>query len=122
MKQDFSHRAASRILRKSAAAKQRFLTTDYVLDETVTLLKFRDHGHLIRAVFDTILSSNACRIEWTSLERFESTFAYFLKHLDHQWSFTDCLSFQVMKELQVQRALTKDAHFREAGFTVLLRK
>ena len=36
-------------------------------------------------------------------------------------SFTDCTSFLLMKELGLREALTKDAHFAEAGFVPLLR-
>jgi predicted nucleic acid-binding protein len=43
------------------------------------------------------------------------------KHGDHDGSFTDCVSFVVMKHLRLRRALTKDRNFEEAGFTALLR-
>jgi predicted nucleic acid-binding protein len=46
--------------------------------------------------------------------------AYFLRHLDHEYSFTDCVSFRVMTDRHLREALTKDAHFAEAGFRVLL--
>ena len=36
------------------------------------------------------------------------------------WSFTDCLSFVVMRALRLQAALTSDVHFEQAGFRVLL--
>ena len=36
------------------------------------------------------------------------------------YSFTDCVSFVVMKELGLHEAVTKDGHFKEAGFTALL--
>jgi hypothetical protein len=40
---------------------------------------------------------------------------------DKDWSLTDCLSFLVMEQRRVPRALTTDRHFQQAGFeTVLL--
>ena len=45
---------------------------------------------------------------------------FVIKHQDHAYSFTDCASFSVMQELNLSQALTKDLHFREAGFLPLL--
>ena len=44
-----------------------------------------------------------------------------LKHADQWWSFTDCLSFRIMKERRLRDALTKDSHFAQAGFAALLK-
>jgi predicted nucleic acid-binding protein len=38
----------------------------------------------------------------------------------HEFSFTDCVSFVVMKELRLTDALATDNHFRIAGFDPLL--
>lgn len=121
VKKDDRHREAGRILRDAAHQRQRFVTTDYVLDETATLLKARGHGHLLDRFFETVLASPACQIEWTDAARFAAVQSYFLKHLDQAWSFTDCLSFRVMKDLRLREALTKDVHFEQAGFTPLLK-
>jgi predicted nucleic acid-binding protein len=121
IKSDDRHDAAAHILQDARRRKRRFLTTDYVLDETATLLKARGHTHLLADFFERLATSNACRTEWTVPERFFATQAFFLKHADQAWSFTDCLSFCVMKELRLRDALTKDGHFHEAGFKPLLK-
>jgi predicted nucleic acid-binding protein len=117
---DDKHEAARRLLQNARRRKRGFVTTDYVLDETATLLKARGFVHLLAPLFETLHASRACRVEWTDAERFSDTQAFFLKHADQAWSFTDCLSFRVMKQLRLREALTKDAHFQHAGFVVLL--
>lgn len=120
LKKDDRHEAAEARLRDGQRKQGRFVTTDYILDEAATLLKARGHGHLLKPFFDSLFASLACQIEWTDATRFDSVRTYFLKHADQAWSFTDCLSFRVMKERRISDGLTKDLHFQEAGFTVLL--
>jgi predicted nucleic acid-binding protein len=58
---------------------------------------------------------------WTDEGRFAAVRAFFRKHGDQAWSFTDCVSFCVMKELRLNEALTTDQHFEQAGLVALLR-
>ena len=116
---DDSHLEAATILR-GARGRGSFVTTDYVLDETVTLLRARGHQHLVDPFFQTALSSAACRIEWMDPGRFDATRDFLRRHADHEYSFTDCFSFWLMAEGGLRQALTKDEHFREAGFEPLL--
>ena len=44
------------------------------------------------------------------------------QHHDKGWSLTDCISFHVMRERAVTRALSHDHHFVQAGFDALLRR
>ena len=39
---------------------------------------------------------------------------------DRHYSFTDCTSFVVMRELKIRQAVTTDHHFAGAGFEPLL--
>lgn len=98
----------------------RLVTTDYILDETVTLLQSRHQSHLVEPWLGQVLASTNIRILWMNPERFEQVRRFFVKHHDKTWSFTDCFSFCVMQERKIQQALASDDHFRQAGFEPLL--
>jgi len=52
----------------------------------------------------------------SKLPLLEQAFALFQARTDKTWSFTDCLSFQIMGQRGILLALTGDRHFRQAGF------
>ena len=117
---DSKHAEAAAWLKTARRGRQCAVTTDYVLSETATLLKAKGYGHLLKSFFDTMAASEVARIEWTDPQRFEKAKQFLLRHDDHDYSLADCVSFVVMRELSLQEALSKDKHFREAGFTPLL--
>jgi uncharacterized protein len=117
---DAAHAAAKRWLAAARSRKARVVTTDYILDETATLLKARGHGNLVGIFFDQLDRSDVCTVLALDRDQFNRTRAFFVKHADHDYSFTDCTSFVVMGERGIREALTKDAHFGEAGFKPLL--
>src|SRR6187200_1476046 len=82
---DDKHAAAKRVLREARRRKRGFVTTDYVLDETATLLKARSLVHLVEPLFEKLDESEAFRIEWTDADRFQEVRAYFVKHKDQDW-------------------------------------
>ena len=53
---------------------------------------------------------------------FSGGFELYGSRPDKGWSLTDCISFIVMKEQEINRALTADLHFVQAGFRALLRE
>ncbi len=117
---DPHHVKAAALLKEAAGNGTRFFTTDYVLDETATLLKARGLGHLLDTFFEDLATSHACRILWTDANNFARARDYFLRHKDKDYSFTDCVGFCAMRTEKLTRALTTDAHFRQAGFDPLL--
>jgi predicted nucleic acid-binding protein len=118
---DEMHDRAAKILRAAEERQAAFVTTDYVLDETATLLLARGLGHLVDPFLQSTLRSQACAIEWTGPDDFARAAAFLAKHIDQGWSFTDCVSFLAMKKRKLRAALTKDQHFVQAGFDALLR-
>jgi hypothetical protein len=111
---------AQKIAAARAAAGSRLALTDYVLDEACTLAKARAGSYAALRLLQLVEASAGFRIEWVGPDRFEAAKAYFRKHADHDYSFTDCTSFVVMEELRLRDALTTDHHFTEAGFRALL--
>jgi predicted nucleic acid-binding protein len=119
---DEHHERAIRLQSELSRRKREFLTTDYIIDETTTLLLVR-HSHAAAVDFlKTTLESKSLRLEWIDSERFHAAAELFRRYDDKEWSFTDSVSFAVMHELKIQDSFTTDHHFRQAGFNPLLEK
>ena len=94
---------------------QRLVTTDYVLDETLTL--FRARGEYRRGVEwgAELLAEEIAELEWVSATDIAEAWEIYHKFRDKAWSFTDCVSRVVMARLKIKCAFAFDRHFREFG-------
>lgn len=92
------------------------VSTDYVLDETLTLIRMRLGLTAARSWWELVDSSTRVRWEWIDASRAERAHSWFFRWKEQAFSFTDCTSFAVMKELRIGVALTSDRRFRRAGF------
>ena len=117
---DVNHEPACKFLSEIASGKHGVsITTDYVLDETLTLLRSRRDLESANGFMDKIRKSKSVRVFWIDEESFKKALDIFRKSNSKSWSFTDCTSFALMRELGVPSAFTFDRHFREAGFQPL---
>jgi predicted nucleic acid-binding protein len=119
-RKDAHHPAARALIERLLHSGRRLLATDYIVAETVNLANARSGSGVAIRVLDLLEQSAGIRIEWIGTARFEMTRTFFRKHADHAYSFTDCTSFVVMRELKLSQALTSDRHFTQAGFEALL--
>ena len=94
-------------------------TTDYVIDETLTTIRFRLGLDAAEAWWLQIDGSARLRIESIDEPRRERARTLFFRYRDKDFSVTDCCSFAVMRELRIRRALTLDHHFRQMRFEVV---
>jgi predicted nucleic acid-binding protein len=92
------------------------ISTDYVLDETLTLIRVRLGLESAGRWWAQIEGSSRLRWEWIDPLRAEKARRWFFQWKDKDFSFTDCTSFVVMKDRHVRLALTTDDDFRQAGF------
>ena len=98
------------------------VSTDYVIDETLTLIRVRLGLQAAEQWWSQIDASSRVRWERIDASRAEKARARFFDWTDKNFSFTDCTSFVVMEELGLRRALTTDRHFSQAGFEVVPRE
>ena len=101
--------------------EQRMLmTTSAVLIETVNgfATRRREHAAKLRHVVETSSRLEVIHVDQALLRR---GWDLFQARDDKQWSLTDCISFQVMRERDLTQALAHDGHFVQAGFEALLR-
>lgn len=97
------------------------ITTDYVVDEALTLVRMRLGIDAAERWWSQVSESPRVRMEWVHGERVSKALVWFFRWRDKSFSFTDCTSFVVMRELRIRKALTGDRHFADAGFEVLPR-
>jgi len=102
-----------------------WLTTDYILDETLTRIFQRVHSAEARRFADGLFAAHkagALAIEFITPERFAAAYRLRVKLEDKpRVSFTDLTSFAVMRELHLTQAITGDGHYEQVnlGFQML---
>jgi uncharacterized protein len=98
-------------------------TSDYVLDELISLLFRRESYPEALNFMNGILSAanpGIIQIERITLERFSSAWELRTKYLDKPTiSFTDFTSMSIMKELKITYVLSQDEHFIQVGMGFL---
>jgi predicted nucleic acid-binding protein len=94
-------------------------TSDYVLDETFTLLFRRVHFKEAKdslEVIDLAIKEGYLRLERITAERFEKAKGLRMKFKDKpRISFTDLTTMVVMAELGITDIITEDDHFSQVG-------
>ena len=116
---DGLHPDARRFWAESRNDRRRFLTSDYVLDETYTFLRRRRRGlEMAVAIHDLVAASRLIEVAEITADLRERAWEIFVGYGDQVLSFTDCTSFALMREHRLPEAFTFDSDFRRAGFVV----
>lgn len=92
-----------------------FITTDYVIDETLTLLKVRGQIKCAIALGDALFKGDLAQIHYLSQDEIIETWRQFREFQDKDWSFTDISSKVVIERLSIRKAFAFDRHFRQFG-------
>ncbi|MEK7577739.1 MAG: PIN domain-containing protein [Patescibacteria group bacterium] len=94
------------------------VTTNYIIDESLTLIRFRCGFPVAKKLRD-LLYENAEYIKIIRVMVDDDAGAWEWFEMDwSKLSFTDCVSFAVMKRLGLTDVATFDEHFTRAKFIV----
>jgi predicted nucleic acid-binding protein len=96
------------------------LTTDYVIDETLTLLRARRQPEAALAAGRAFFETRAVQIHYVSNIDVYNAWEVFSRFADKDWSFTDCTSKVVIEKFGISKAFTFDHHFRQFGSLEIL--
>jgi len=101
----------------------RIITSEMVLTEVLN--KFSGMGKAFRQtavdLVEDLRSGSDVFIVPQSSQQFQEALLLYADRDDKTWGLTDCSSFRIMKRDGLDRALTFDRDFEQAGFQALLR-
>lgn len=117
-KKDPDHKQAETFLKTNETP---LLTTNFIFDETVTLLRSRLGFDVAKNFGQNLKNSSLVGIVAVKDEDEERAWQIFLKYKDQDFSFTDCTSFAVMERLKLDTAFSFDSHFEAMKFRVMPR-
>ena len=115
---DEAHAEVVPYFRDANTSGRETYTTDFVLDETITLLYSRLQPESARRMMDRLFGWREVGVFNVILideALFEQTVSLRRRYQDKPGSFTDLSSMAVMDELGISDVLTGDAHFEYVG-------
>ncbi len=95
-------------------------TTDYIVDETLTLLRARGERQRALTLGNNFFGGDLAKVYRLSNENLQQAWEVFRDYDDKEWSFTDCASKIVMENLGITTAFAFDHHFHQFGTIVVV--
>jgi len=106
-------------IREGKTPFRRLYTSNYVVDETLTLLRYHC-GHSVAVTFrKTLEVSKVVEVLWVTEPLEATAWKVFEKRSDKDYSFTDCTSFALMDAEAIRNAFAFDEHFSQHGYNVV---
>jgi predicted nucleic acid-binding protein len=99
---------------------EELIVSEYVLWECINHFSKQSNRSSAHAIMNYV--AEGCEIIDAARELFHAGLKLHSRRTDKEWSLTDCISFHIMRERGIYRALAHDLHFEQAGFEALLRK
>lgn len=116
---DKYHKQALKIAEKLEKEGAIGCTTDFVLSETLTFLRY-NIGHRSALEFhQAIKTGSNLIVVYTIQEDFKQGMKIFEQYQDKDFSVVDCISFVIMRKRNITHAFTFNKQFEQAGFEII---
>ena len=115
---DEFHKEAVEIWKKLEREEIIIVTSNYVFDETFTLLRAKCGIEIVLEFRNYLVkSAPVLKIQRVTSRDEASAWNWFIKDCS-KLSFTDCVSFGLTRRLNIKRVVSFDDHFKQAGFSI----
>jgi predicted nucleic acid-binding protein len=119
---DEFHESADMEYRRLLKKNFRVITTTAVLNEVANALSKPPFRESVTAFYKRLQDSQRVEIIFVDKDLWNKGWELYRQRPDKEWSLTDCISIEVMRERKLKDVLTNDRHFTQAGFNIILRK
>ena len=114
---DPDHLAAKQL---AASAGAPFVTSDYIVDELLTLFSVREQKQRGIEWKRNVLDVGGADIVRVSEIDSQNALHIYESFADKAWSFTDCTNYVLIQRLQLKQAFSFDHHFRQFGIVAIV--
>ncbi|MBW2168651.1 MAG: PIN domain-containing protein [Deltaproteobacteria bacterium] len=119
---DQYHKQAASFYQELSKHKAPLLSSNYVLTETYTCIRYNDgHGKAIRfhSLIKQAVRAGRLHIEWVTPGIHQEAWTIFQDYEDQVFSLVDCTSFVIAKHAGVKEAFGCDEHFNTMGLILM---
>jgi uncharacterized protein len=114
---DRDHEQALRFQRRIVRGEfGRQVTSNYVLNESITLIRRRLGVVPATGFSNGIGQGKEVEVFWIEPVHHRDAIELMSAHADKKWSLTDCASFVIMRSLGISDAFAFDRDFAQSGF------
>lgn len=116
---DGNHKSALTIYEGLKKSKAALYTSDYILDETITLTMVRaNHAQSVLAG-KALLESAIVKIIPVAPDYLQASWELYQKYKDKHFSFTDITTLAIVKNLSIKKLFSYDHEFEKVGMELL---
>lgn len=117
---DKYHKEAEKLAKQIETDDIKLVTTRAVMLEIGNALAKIRYREAAIELLDSIEEDLNIEIIPLSEDLYERALELYRQRQDKEWGITDCISFTVMQDHKLTKALTTDDHFQQAGYSALL--
>jgi predicted nucleic acid-binding protein len=111
-KKDKYHETALKLFRDALKGKYgQIYTSDYIYDEALTLALIRTNNLAVAVDIAEVIRSPRIKMIFVDTELLEKSTKTFKQYSDRNLSFTDAVSIEIMKEINIEKYFGFDSHF-----------
>ena len=109
-KDDVNHESALKFMKELS---QLLITSNYIIDETLTLVKERLGYNVAIKIGQKLWDEEIAQLVRVTSSDEQEAWKIFVKYQDKGFSFTDCTSFALIERLGISSAFAFDDHFKQ---------